>query len=274
VTLLPIAGGHRLSVPVSDAADELRGLAQTPSARDLDSPRYTALLLRCYSWLATGDWALPRGHDTRKAGRDFASAILHRRHRRLRSFGGKRADMSEAELHRLRLMAKKQRYVGEFFRELYPRKATGKYIAALPGFRMCWASQRRAGERTSGRRAGRFLADVPSLGSDGRSPGRWRILLAGQRASAEDMSKVSGVGRDFSSARPSGHARRHRLGCRDPAHHKALEPAAAWCDVGPNARPENRRREPAGRNFVASRVRARSPRPQSPGESLKPGYVQ
>ena len=71
---------------------------------------------------------------------DFASTILNRRHKRLRKFGGKKADLSESEMHRLRLMAKKQRYVGEFFRELYPRKATGKYIADIALLsRTCWA---------------------------------------------------------------------------------------------------------------------------------------
>ena len=39
--------------------------------------------------------------------------------------------LPEADLHRLRLMAKKQRYIADFFRGVLPRKATGRYIAAL-----------------------------------------------------------------------------------------------------------------------------------------------
>ena len=198
VTLLPIAERAPAVRAGLDAADELRGLAQTRARATLDSPRYTALLLRCYSWLATGEWASPEATILDRPVGDFASAILHRRHRRLRKFGGKRANMSEAELHRLRLMAKKQRYVGEFFRELYPRKATGKYIAALAGIQDVLGSLNDAlVSRHLVEELERFLADVPSLGPTAAARGAGVILGWQAARIAEDISKVSGVWKGF-----------------------------------------------------------------------------
>jgi inorganic triphosphatase YgiF len=197
-TLTPIAERMTGVRPGLDAADELRALAQTRACATLDSPRYTALLLRCYSWLATGAWASTDAAILDRPVGDFASTILNRRHRRLRKFGGKRADMSEAELHRLRLMAKKQRYVGEFFRELYPRKATGKYIAALAAIQDVLGSLNDAlVSRHLVEELERFLAGVPSLGPTAAARGAG-IILGWQAARiAEDMGKVSGVWKGF-----------------------------------------------------------------------------
>ena len=197
-SLMPIAERVPGVRPGLDAADELRMLAQSRARATLDSPRYTALLLRCYAWLATGGWAsADAGMLDRPVG-DFASGILNRRHRRLRKFGGKRADLSEAELHRLRLMAKKQRYVAEFFRELYPRKATGKYLAALAAIQDVLGSLNDAlVSRHLVEELERFLADVPSLGPTAAARGAG-IILGWQAARiAEDMGKVAGAWKIF-----------------------------------------------------------------------------
>ena len=197
-TLTPIAERVPGLRPGLDAAGELRALAQSRACATLDSPRYTALLLRCYSWLATGGWAAADAPALDRPVGDFASAILHRRHRRLRKFGGKRADMSEAELHRLRLMAKKQRYVGEFFRELYPRKATGKYIAALAAIQDALGSLNDAlVSRHLVEELERFLADAPSLGPTAAARGAGMILGWQAARIAEDMGKVAGVWKSF-----------------------------------------------------------------------------
>ncbi len=197
-TLTPIAERVPGVRPGLDAAEELQARAQTRARGTLDSPRYTALLLRCYSWLATGGWASADATILERPVGDFAAAILHRRHRRLRKFGGKRADMSEAELHRLRLMAKKQRYVGEFFRELYPRKATGKYIAALAAIQDVLGSLNDAlVSRHLVEELERFLANVPSLGPTAAARGAG-IILGWQAARiAEDMGKVAGIWKGF-----------------------------------------------------------------------------
>ena len=100
----------------------------------LDDPRYTDLLLRLELALTGGSWGAPvetGGALLDHPVTEFARAILDKRYRRLRKIGGKRADLPEEELHRLRIAGKKMRYVSDFFRGLYPKKPTAKFIAAL-----------------------------------------------------------------------------------------------------------------------------------------------
>jgi triphosphatase len=181
-----------------EAAKELRDLAQERATATLASPRYTAFLLRCYHWLATGAWAAAETglHDRPVA--EFAAAMLHRRHRRLRKFGGKRADLPEADLHRLRLMAKKQRYIADFFREIYPRKATGRYIAALAEIQDVLGSLNDAlVSRHLVEELERFLADAPSVGPAAAARAAGVVLGWQGGRIAEDLNRVSAVWKEF-----------------------------------------------------------------------------
>jgi triphosphatase len=180
------------------AAKELRDLAQERAKTTLASPRYTAFLLRCYHWLATGAWAAAETglHDRPVA--EFAAAMLQRRHRRLRKFGGKRADLPETDLHRLRLMAKKQRYIADFFREIYPRKATGRYIAALAEIQDVLGSLNDAlVSRHLVEELERFLADAPSVGPAAAARAAGVILGWQGGRIAEDLNRVSAVWKEF-----------------------------------------------------------------------------
>jgi triphosphatase len=181
-----------------EAAKELRDLAQERATATLASPRYTAFLLRCYHWLATGAWASAETGLHDRPVVEFAAAMLHRRHRRLLKFGGKRADLPESELHRLRLMSKKQRYIADFFREIYPRKATGRYIDALAEIQDVLGSLNDAlVSRHLVEELERFLADAPSVGpaSAARAAG---VILGWQGGRiANDLNRVSAVWKDF-----------------------------------------------------------------------------
>jgi triphosphatase len=197
-TLEPIARRLAgLEAPL-EAAKELRGLAQERARSALAAPRYTAFLLRCYCWLADGAWAAPDSTELDRPVGEFAAAILQRRHRRLIKFGGRRADLPESDLHRLRLISKKQRYVADFFRELYPRKATGRYIAALAAIQEVLGSLNDAlVSRHLVEELERFLADTPSVGSAaaGRAAG---VILGWQGARiAADLGQVSAVWKQF-----------------------------------------------------------------------------
>src|SRR5215475_2343470 len=100
----------------------------------LDDPRYTDLLLRLELALTDGSWGAPLetgGALLDHPVTEFARTILDKRYKRLRKIGGKRADLPEEELHQLRIAGKKVRYVADFFRGLYPKKPTSKFIAAL-----------------------------------------------------------------------------------------------------------------------------------------------
>jgi CHAD domain-containing protein len=123
---------HRLAgdpdLPVVREAAVLRraeGYRQARAATD--DPHHVRILLRIGGWLATGDWVRADG-ETRLA--EFAAERLQERHRKLRKFG-KAIDLPIEELHRMRIAAKKMRYVAEFFRPIYPKKASKPFFAAL-----------------------------------------------------------------------------------------------------------------------------------------------
>ena len=89
-------------------------------------------------------------------------------------------------------MAKKQRYVAEFFRELYPRKATGKYITALAAIQDVLGSLNDAlVSRHLVEELERFLADVPSLGPSAAARGAGVILGWQAARIAEDLEAGS-----------------------------------------------------------------------------------
>jgi triphosphatase len=116
------------------AASSLREEGYRTMRAALDDPRYTELLLRLQTALMSGSWGAPAevgGDLLDRPVVAFARMILDKRYRRFRKIGGKRADLPEEELHRLRIAGKKLRYVADFFRSLYPKKPTSKFIAAL-----------------------------------------------------------------------------------------------------------------------------------------------
>ena len=116
------------------AAASLRDEGYGVMRSALDHPRYTELLLRLELALTDGSWGAPPeagGELLDRSIAGFARMVLDKRYRRFRKIGGKRADLPEEELHRLRIAGKKLRYVADFFRSLYPKKPTSKFIDAL-----------------------------------------------------------------------------------------------------------------------------------------------
>lgn len=116
------------------AAETLREDSYRTMRETLDDPRYTELLLRLEQALGDGSWSAPVEGECAALDRpavEFARAMLDRRYKRLRKLGGRRADLPEDALHRLRIAGKKLRYVADFFRNLFPKKPTAKFIAAL-----------------------------------------------------------------------------------------------------------------------------------------------
>jgi CHAD domain-containing protein len=116
------------------AAAALRDESYVALRATLDDPRYTELLLRLQLALMAGSWsavAEGSGAVLDRPAAEFALSVLDKRYRKLRAIGGKRADLPEQDLHRLRIAGKRLRYTAEFFRSLYPKKSAAKFIAAL-----------------------------------------------------------------------------------------------------------------------------------------------
>lgn len=136
-TLVPMQArllGQTAIGPLVEIAETERAEARRRAHLALDNPRYASMLLQIYRLLLTGEW---RGRsseaETRLARpvRQFANALLGKRHKRLVRLGGAHADLSEPELHRLRLLGKKMRYAGQAFASLYRNKRAERYLDQL-----------------------------------------------------------------------------------------------------------------------------------------------
>lgn len=96
----------------------------------LDGRRYARLLLHFQRWLARLPDECDEGALKKPVPR-FARQVLDAAHKDLLRCDEGFSRMSGAELHRLRILAKKLRYAAEFFRSLYPGTGTAAYIRTL-----------------------------------------------------------------------------------------------------------------------------------------------
>jgi inorganic triphosphatase YgiF len=131
-TLVPL----RAELPGDEGLGKLA--AQASAARveahegaraTLRSQRYALFQLRFEHWLGRTDGEAPTTPLV-----EFARDALRRRGRKLRKSAREIQDASHEKLHAIRIAAKKCRYMGEFFRSLYGRKATRKYLRRLRAF--------------------------------------------------------------------------------------------------------------------------------------------
>jgi inorganic triphosphatase YgiF len=118
-----------------ESAQRCESEALEDSRQSLTSPRFTTLLLRFELLLHNGDWTAPApdgGEPLDRPVGEFAAGLLDEQYQRLRKFGGKDAALdAEEDLHRLRIQAKKMRYLGEFFRSLSSKKAAKDFLSHL-----------------------------------------------------------------------------------------------------------------------------------------------
>ena len=116
-------------------AEAMRDQAYRDAASALRSQRYTELLLRVDLWLEDGGWILEDSVDGGSLAEDkvsgFARQILDKRDRRLRKLSKKHDGLTEAEMHGVRLLAKKKRYCLEFFGSLYRGKQVRQTLDSL-----------------------------------------------------------------------------------------------------------------------------------------------
>ena len=112
-------------------AEKARAEAYRRAHAVLDSPRYADMLLGVESWWEGGPWTGGLDAPWNQPALPFARAALRRLHRKLSKVGERIGELTEPELHDLRLKAKKLRYAAEFFRGLFKDKLAAPYIGAL-----------------------------------------------------------------------------------------------------------------------------------------------
>jgi CHAD domain-containing protein len=96
---------------------------------------FMGLSLRLAAWFDAGLWPEPPGAEAATLLAQpldrHAVALLKKSHKRFLAAGAHLADAGANELHGLRIDAKRLRYITEFFRPLFPGKASRRYVAAL-----------------------------------------------------------------------------------------------------------------------------------------------
>ncbi len=139
-TLPPVAAhypDHPGIAALSRAAARKRSTARSAARRAVASARGLGLLLSLRGWLSAETW-LTAAEVTPALRAElmgpvspFARTVLAKAHRRVLRRGRNFSRLGPAELHRLRVAAKKLRYAAEFFAALYDGHDARHYRAAL-----------------------------------------------------------------------------------------------------------------------------------------------
>lgn len=117
--------------PVDEAGEAARENAYKELCDALESRRCAILWTEIGQWHADPAAALASQRRLDWPARKYARRELRRRARKLRRHGRRIAALEDAELHKLRIGAKKLRYATEFFSDLFPAKATKKTVGRL-----------------------------------------------------------------------------------------------------------------------------------------------
>ncbi len=122
---------------VSQAALDESEQARRLAAEAIGAPRYARLMLSLAQWRSDAGWrtdadgqALAR-LDARITG--FARKALASSHKRLVKRGGQLDGASAEASHRVRIAAKRARYISEFFQSLFDAGAVRSYVRRLSG---------------------------------------------------------------------------------------------------------------------------------------------
>jgi CHAD domain-containing protein len=211
-TLRPAIAGmpdaHGLA-SLLDAAETARAAAHAKAKASILSPRYTALILHLQRWLVTDAWLVTEdalGKDRRKnvkmmaevPAAPFAVSVLDRRLRKLTKLAGRHKALPRADLHMIRILAKKLRYSGEVFAGLFDRRRTRTYLQELS------AIQNGLGSLNDGVTAGRLL-DFLAKARQGDSPIEVAAAtVRGWEASRikAEVERFSGLWRAFARRKP------------------------------------------------------------------------
>ncbi|MGE0649882.1 MAG: CHAD domain-containing protein [Alphaproteobacteria bacterium] len=181
-------------------AEKARRAAYVELRTALDSPRYTDLQLRLGAWIAALASPTNAGDDTPLG--EVAVTLIAKRHKRLKKFGKRHGWQTKANLHALRLHAKKLRYTAGFFAPLYPHRKAKRFLKELA------ALQEMLGLAHDGEVAQGLLALLGTRAAADAAPKPgWRradALVEGWHLArgADLTTRIEAAWRGFDSAKP------------------------------------------------------------------------
>ena len=109
----------------------------------LDDPRFPELILRLQLTVVDGALTIvPTGNGAwlDRPALTLAVGLLNKRYKQLRKIHRAASNLSNEEMHDVRISTKKMRYVAEFFHSLYPKRATKEFINSLIEVQDCLGS--------------------------------------------------------------------------------------------------------------------------------------
>jgi len=122
-------------------AEALRQTHQRTLREALHDPRYPRLTQGVAEWLEHRAWRRESGKKQRErldqSVLDYARPLLGFGARRIVKQGGKFAELSGEERHKLRIRIKELRYALDFFASLYPTAGVKAYLGALAALQDC-----------------------------------------------------------------------------------------------------------------------------------------
>ena len=172
-TLVPMCASfpeHPGMAALQDRCNQFRRRHHESACHAIESIHYVQLMLQMGEWLSEEGWLDQAdtepikmvGTQSGMTAKELADGLLANRHRKMIKHGKGLTSFSVAELHDLRIVAKKQRYAAEFFAGFYPPSKTRRYIRILSTL------QSTLGAMNDTANAKRLLSEVP-LEGDARS---------------------------------------------------------------------------------------------------------
>jgi len=120
------------------AAEAAREEARRRALQALNNPRYASMQLQILACLANGRWRHPAKQiELAQPITSLAERLLHMHHKRVRRLGKNWQELSDSDLHRLRILVKKLRYLVGFFQPIYEGRRARAYAEALAQIQDC-----------------------------------------------------------------------------------------------------------------------------------------
>jgi CHAD domain-containing protein len=176
--------------------EDHRAAAQVALASALQSPRLAALRLG-FARLAdrvTDGSALVDADLAAQPAEQFAAQMLRKRRKKVKALGAQHAELPIESLHELRIRAKKLRYAAEFFRPLFSRKDTRRFIAALSRLQDCLGALNDADV------GGRLVRDLLPDAGHGTATAAITAWFAGRQQL--QLAQLGDAWEDFAAIRP------------------------------------------------------------------------
>jgi triphosphatase len=192
---------HAGLATLARAAEGQRSAANRRARNAVASARGQGVLLTLGAWTSAETWleTLDNAHR-QELGRpaiEYARKILGAAAKRVRKRGRDFAELAPAELHRLRIAAKKLRYATEFFAQLFDEKTARDYRAVLARLQDALGAYNDAVKTTEfAERAGRRQKGAPADEARGIMLG-WSAGV--QHAGARALTRVW---KEFRNAAP------------------------------------------------------------------------